>query len=115
MHFFRVAVRTMRRILVDRARHKSTLKHADDRRRVDLAGIDPVEAAPDDRILLVDAALHELKRLDPESARLVDLKFFGGFTNKEVAWMLGVSERTIERQWLYAKARIFQIMKNADR
>ena len=45
----------------------------------------------------------------------MDLKFFGGFTNKEVAWMLGVSERTIERQWLYAKARIFQIMKNADR
>lgn len=111
LHFFRTAVRTMRRILVDRARRRTALRHADPRRRVDLADLDLASAPPDDRVLLVDSALQELERTDPDSARLIDLKFFGGFTNREIAWMQGVSERTIERRWLYARARVFRLME----
>lgn len=110
-HFFRTAVRTMRRILVDRARRRAALRHADSRLRVDIADIDLASAPPDDRVLMVDSALRELERTDPDSARLIDLKFFGGFTNREIAWMHRVSERTIERRWLYARARVFRLME----
>lgn len=113
LHFFRVAVRTMRRILVDRSRQRSCLKYADAQNRINIDDVDLATASPDDRVLLVDSALEELQRTDPAIARIVDLKFFGGFTNKEVAWMSGISERTVERQWLYAKARIFQILQHS--
>lgn len=114
LHFFRVAVRTMRRILVDRSRQRSCLKYADAQNRINIDDIALATASPDDRVLLVDSALEELQRTDPAIARIVDLKFFGGFTNKEVAWMSGISERTVERQWLYAKARIFQILQHSS-
>ena len=111
LHFFRTAVRTMRRILVDRARRRSALRHADPRQRVDLDDLDLAATAPDDSLLRVDAALRELERSDPASARLVDLKFFGGFTNKEIAWMNGVAERTVDRRWLYARSCLYELMK----
>lgn len=113
LHFFRVAVRTMRRILVDRSRQRSCLKHAGSQNRINIDDISLAAVSPDDRVLLVDSALEELQQTDPAIARIVDLKFFGGFTSKEVAWMSGVSERTVERQWLYAKARIFQILQHS--
>ncbi len=111
LHFFRTAVRTMRRILVDRARRRSAVRHADARQRVDFDDLDLAAEAPDDCILRVDAALRELERTDPASARLVDLKFFGGFTNGEIAWMNGVAQRTVERRWVYARASLYQLMK----
>jgi RNA polymerase sigma factor (TIGR02999 family) len=111
LHFFRTAVRTMRRVLVDRARRRSTLRHADPRQRVDIADLELAAEAPDDCLLRVDAALRELERTDPASARLVDLKFFGGFTNSEIAWMNGVAERTVDRRWVYARACLYQIMQ----
>lgn len=111
LHFFRTAVRTMRRVLVDRARRRSALRHADPRQRVDIADLNLAGDAPDDCLLRVDAALRELERTDPASARLVDLKFFGGFTNGEIAWMNGVAERTVDRRWVYARACLYQIMQ----
>ncbi len=114
-HFFRVAVRTMRRILVDRARQRSSLRHCEGAGRVNIADIDLAAATPDDRVLLVNSALDELRKLDPEGARVVELKFFGGFSNKEVAWMTKVSERTVERQWAYAKAMVYQLLEELDR
>jgi DNA-directed RNA polymerase specialized sigma24 family protein len=72
-------------------------------------------APVDDRILIVHESLLALEADDPESARLITLKFFGGFTNPEIARMLGMSERTLERQWAYAKASLFEIIqKNRD-
>lgn len=62
-------------------------------------------------MLLVDEALNRLETQDPESARVVSLKFFGGLTNLEVARTLGVTERTVERQWAYAKSCLYKIIQ----
>ena len=110
-HFFRAAALAMRRILVDRARHKLSLKSGGKRERVDIENVDLATATPDDKVLLVDEALTRLEAEDPETARIVNLKFFGGLTNMEVAKSLGVTERTIERQWVYAKACLFKIIQ----
>ncbi len=59
-------------------------------------------------MLLIDEALERLEKEDPEQARVVVLKFFGGLTNEEVAETLGISERTVDRQWACAKARLFR-------
>jgi RNA polymerase sigma factor (TIGR02999 family) len=101
----------MRRILVDRARNKSSLKRGGGRERVNIEDIDLAAAPTDDRVILVDDAVTRLEAEDPESARVVTLKFFGGLTNKEVAESLGVTERTVERQWAYAKACLFQMIR----
>jgi RNA polymerase sigma factor (TIGR02999 family) len=111
-HFFRAAALAMRRILVDRARHKSSLKCGSGMERLDIADFELAAASPDDRVLLIDEALARLEEEDPESARIIMLKFFAGLTNKEVARMLDVTERTVERQWAYAKASLFAMIRD---
>ncbi len=111
-HFFRAAARAMRRILVDRARLKSSLKRGSNPERLNLDDLALAATSPDDRIVLVDEALDRLEQQDPDSARLVTLKFFGGFTNREIADNLGVTERTVERQWAYARACLLQLMQD---
>jgi len=110
-HFFRAAAQAMRRILVDRARHKSSIKCGGGQDRLNIEDLDLAEATPDDKILLIDDALARLEAEDPESARIITLKFFGGLTNKEVAKTLGVTERTIEREWAYAKACLYEMFR----
>src|SRR5487761_2022171 len=107
-HFFCAAAEAMRRILVDNARRKSRLKRGGDQLRVDIEDLDLVATSPDEKILLMDEALEKLRTEDPEKARIVVMKFFGGLTNQEVAENLGVTERTVERQWAFAKAWLFQ-------
>ena len=68
-------------------------------------------AGADDKILLINEALEKLQAQDPEKARIVMLKFFGGLTNGEVAQSLGVNERTVERQWAFAKTWMYQAIK----
>ena len=111
-HFFRAAAQAMRRILVDRARTKSSLKHGANAERLHLDDLQLATTTPDDRIVLVDEALGRLDQEDPESARIITLKFFGGFTNREIAETLGVTERTVERQWAYARACLLQLMQD---
>jgi RNA polymerase sigma factor (TIGR02999 family) len=110
-HFFRAAAQAMRRILVDRARHKSSIKCGGGQDRLNVEDLDLAVTTPDDKILLIDDALARLEAEDPESARIITLKFFGGLTNKEVAKTLGVTERTVEREWAYAKARLYQMIQ----
>lgn len=110
-HFFRVAAQAMRRILVDRARHKASLKCGSNPERVTIDELELVASPPDDRILLVDEALARLEAEDEESARIITLKFFGGLTNLEIAKTLGVTERTVERQWAYAKASLYEMIR----
>ena len=110
-HFFGAAAEAMRRILIENARRKSRLKRGGGQLRVDLEGLDLAAASPDDKILLMDEALERLEAEDPEKARLVVLKFFGGLTNLELAKTMGVTERTIERQWAYAKIWLFQAIR----
>ncbi len=110
-HFFRAAAQAMRCILVDRARQKSALKRDHERERIDVADLEIGATGPDDRVLLVDEMLDLLEREHPESARIVMLKFFGGLTNREIAKADGVTERTIEMKWAYARTRLFQLIQ----
>jgi RNA polymerase sigma factor (TIGR02999 family) len=110
-HFFGAAAHAMRRILVDAARRKSRMKRGAGRVRVDLADVDIAETMRDDDVLLINEALEKLEREDPDQAQIVVLKFFGGLTNEEVAATLGIGERTVYRQWVCAKARLFRWVK----
>jgi RNA polymerase sigma factor (TIGR02999 family) len=107
-HFFGAAAEAMRRILIENARRKSRLKRGGDQARIDIEQLELAATTPDDKVLLIDDALERLQAEDPEKARIVVLKFFGGLTNQEVAENLGVTERTIERQWAFAKAWLFR-------
>jgi RNA polymerase sigma factor (TIGR02999 family) len=113
-HFFRVAALAMRRILVDRARHKATVKGGGGFERLNIDDLELSDTAQDDRILMIDEALTRLEKNDPESARIVTLKFFGGFTNKEIAENLDVSERTVERLWAYARTSLFRMIQEGE-
>lgn len=111
-HFFGAAAEAMRRILIERARRKSRLKRGSGQAPVDIAELEIAAALPDDKVLLVDEALEKLKAEDPEAARIVVMKFFGGLNNDEVAEILGVNERTIRRQWTFAKTWLFDRISN---
>ena len=111
-HFFGAAAEAMRRILIENARRKSRLKHGGDQVRLDLDQLELAATTPDEKILLIDEALERLRTQDPEKAQVVVLKFFGGYTNQEVAANLGVTERTIERHCAYAKTWLFQSIRD---
>jgi RNA polymerase sigma factor (TIGR02999 family) len=110
-HFFGAAAEAMRRILIENARRKSRLKRGGNPQRVDIDQVDLAATTPDEKILLINDALERLQLADPEKARVVVLKFFGGRTNGEVAESLAVTERTVERHWAYAKAWLFQSIR----
>ena len=111
-HFFAAAAEAMRRILIENARRKSRLKHGGHLQRLDIMDLDLAADSPDEMILLVDEAVERFRAGDPEKGRIVVMKFFGGLTNQEVAETLGVTERTVERQWAYAKAWLFRDLRN---
>lgn len=113
-HFFRAAALAMRRILVDEARKKATRKRGQKVQRVDIADLNLSSPEPDERVLLVNAALNRLEKDDPDSARLVTYRFFGGFNNEETAGLLGISERTLNRQWAYAKAALYRLLRDEE-
>jgi RNA polymerase sigma factor (TIGR02999 family) len=110
-HFFGAAAEAMRRILIENARRKSRLKRGGHQLRIDIDELELAATTPDEKILLIDEALEKLQAEDPEKARIVVLKFFGGRTNQEVAEIMGVTERTVERHWAYAKAWLFQMIR----
>jgi RNA polymerase sigma factor (TIGR02999 family) len=102
-HFFAAAAEAMRRILVDRARHKRSRKAGGGRRRVELSDIAlPAEDAGDD-LLALDDALDRLEQKDRRKAALVKLRFFAGLTNEQAAAALGVSASTADNDWAYAR------------
>jgi len=107
-HFFASAAEAMRRILIDNARTKARLKRGQKPGRVDWNVISITTPEPDETLLKVDQALHLLEAKHPGKANLVKMKFFVGMSNREVAGALGVSERTVERDWAYAKAWLFR-------
>lgn len=103
-HFFRTASEAMRRILIDRARAKKRHKRGGDLDRTDLFESQLTIALEDDEILLVNEALDELARVDPEGAELVKMHFFTGLTWEEIADITGDSTRTLRRKWAYARS-----------
>ena len=106
-HFFGAAAEAMRRILIERARRRSRLKHGGGQVRIDIQELELADTTPDEKVLLINEALERLQAEDPEKARVVVMKFFGGLTNRELAESLHVTERTVERHWAYAKAWLF--------
>jgi RNA polymerase sigma factor (TIGR02999 family) len=107
-HFFAAAAEAMRRILIDRARDRKRLKRGGRRvrRDLDLEAIVGDLAPPDDLIDL-DAALHRLAGIDAQAAALVKLRLFAGLTVQEAASALGVSRRTAERDWTFARTWLY--------
>jgi RNA polymerase sigma factor (TIGR02999 family) len=103
-HFFAAAAEAMRRILVDNARKRRSLKRGGDRKRLDLGEVQPCTPASDDDLVALDEALTSLAAKAPVKAELVKLRYFGGCTGEEAARVLGISPATAERYWAYARA-----------
>jgi len=103
-HFFGAAAQAMRRILIDRARHKRAEKRGGGVEHVDLDSVDVAATANDTTLLRIDEALEKLAVEDPPSAQLVQLRFFVGMKIEEAAEALGISERTAKRYWQFARA-----------
>jgi RNA polymerase sigma-70 factor, ECF subfamily len=108
-HFFAVSARLMRQILIDFARAQDTRKRGNRRPHIDLGEIRnlPGESANPVDFIDLDTALNELASLDPRQAQLVELRYFGGLDNAEIAAVLGVSEPTVVRDWRMARAWLY--------
>jgi RNA polymerase sigma factor (TIGR02999 family) len=115
-HFFAAAAEAMRRILIENARHKKSLKVGGERERVDLSGVEPVAAAGDESDLLaLDEALQKLELKDKRKAELVKLRFFAGLSNAEAAAALGISTSTADNDWAYARCWLKLEIEGAGR
>ena len=110
--FYAMAAEVMRRILVDRARRRQAIKHGGHLERVDLDGVELAGLGDDSLVLKVQEALERLAGEDPEKAEVVKLRFFVGLENAEAAAILGVSEKTVQRHWSFAKAWLYRAMQD---
>jgi RNA polymerase sigma factor (TIGR02999 family) len=109
-HFFAAAAEAMRRILIESARRKQCPKHGGDRTRTDLDDADDAIAPPAGDLLALDDALEKLSSEDRLSADLVKLRYFAGLSIDEAAAALGMSPRTADRRWAFARAWLRQEM-----
>jgi RNA polymerase sigma factor (TIGR02999 family) len=107
-HFFAAAAEAMRHILIDRARRRLRIRHGGDAERVEWGAIEIPEPAKDEVLLQLNDALDELQAVSPERAEIVKLRFFGGFSEAEIAGLLNTSERSVQRHWSCAKAWLFE-------
>jgi RNA polymerase sigma factor (TIGR02999 family) len=107
-HFFAAAAEAMRRILVENARRKAGLKHGGKLARRDIDEIEVADSAADEDLLAIDEALNRLAEVDPQAVELVKLRYFAGLTVPQAAEVLGISTRTADRVWAYAKAWLFE-------
>jgi RNA polymerase sigma factor (TIGR02999 family) len=105
-HFFGAAAEVMRRILVDNARRKQRARHGGGLERVELDCVDLPVARDNDKCLQVDEALTRLEAEDPRKAEIVKLRVFTGLQVSEIATLLHCSEKTVQREWNFAKAWI---------
>jgi RNA polymerase sigma factor (TIGR02999 family) len=106
-HFFSAAAESMRRILVENARRKASLKRGGERTRVNLDEQWQLEPNEPESLLALDEALDRLAAEDPVKAELVKLRCFAGLTHQQAAEVLGLSRTTADRYWAYAKTRLY--------
>lgn len=107
-HFYAAAARAMQQILIDHARRRKADKRGGGRTRVPLSVVDLAQDVDPDQILALDEAMEELEASDPRAASVVRLRFFAGLEVAETAEVLGLSERTVMRDWAYARALLFE-------
>lgn len=110
-HFFSVASEAMRRILVEQARRRLSLKRGGGQDFAPLEEAEIVATSADEKILEVHEALDDLERQDPRKVEIVRLHFFVGLTNEEICALLGLSDSTVRREWTAAKAWLFQAIQ----
>ena len=106
-HFFAAAAEAMRHILIDRARRRLRVRHGANAEKIDLDQIEIPSPAKDEVLLQLNDALEELQTISPERAEIVKLRFFAGFSETEIAALLNLSERSVQRHWSCAKAWLF--------
>lgn len=111
-HFFAAAAEAMRRILVERARRKRRVRHGGGRQRVELDGADIPLEDPAVDLLALDEVLDRLAAEDPPKAELVKLRFFAGLSEQQAADVLGISRATAARHWAYARAWLFDRLRD---
>jgi RNA polymerase sigma factor (TIGR02999 family) len=111
LHFFSIAAEMMRRILVTHAIAKKAEKRGSGELTISLDDVVTFPNKQDVDIVSLDETLKELAKFDEQQAKIVELKFFGGLTNEEIAEVLGVSDSTIKREWRSAKAWLISRMK----
>jgi RNA polymerase sigma factor (TIGR02999 family) len=109
-HFFAAAAQAMRRILVDNARRKKSLKRGGNGVRHDLDAVDLAVPAVREDLLALDEALTQLAGVDPLAADVIQLRYFAGLSIPEAAQLLGISPRTASRLWTYARAWLHEAM-----
>jgi RNA polymerase sigma factor (TIGR02999 family) len=113
-HFFGIAANMMRRILIDHARAHATVKRGATAVRLSIDDVQiPLEQRAADLVAL-DEALEELSKFDERKARIVEMRFFGGLTDEEIAEVLGVTSRTVWRDWKTARLWLFRELSNTD-
>jgi RNA polymerase sigma-70 factor (ECF subfamily) len=113
-HFFAVAAQLMRRILVDHARAHNAAKRGGDAPKVFLEENLILSEAKSGDMLSLDEALARLAKLDPRQGRIVELRFFGGLSVEETAEVLGISARTVKREWSVARAWLYQEVRESQ-
>jgi RNA polymerase sigma factor (TIGR02999 family) len=111
-HFFAAAAESMRRIVLNRARDKKRLKRGGDLRRIDLEQVDLSGDANDYELIALAEALDVLEREDAVAAQVVKLRFFAGLKQQEVATAMGISLRSVERQWAFAQAWLYDRLRD---
>jgi RNA polymerase sigma factor (TIGR02999 family) len=113
-HFFAAAAESMRRILVERARHKGRMRHGGGFRRVAILDVEVATPADEEQVLLLDEALIRLAAARPQAAEVVKLRFFVGLTLEEIAPLLALSPRTARRLWIFARAWLRRDMERSS-
>lgn len=112
-HFFAAAAETMRRILIDNARHRRAIRHGGGQVRLNVNDLEIASANEhDDQLVAVNEALAKFASEDPRKAELVKLRYFGGLTLEQAAAVLDIPEGTAKRWWTYARAWFFRELKN---
>ena len=114
-HFFAVAATMMRRLLVDHARTHNADRHGGSKHKFSLDEAISFPKGKDLDLVALDDALGDLARLDATQSRIVELRFFGGLTLEETAEVMGVSRSTIKREWIMAKAWLYDQLSNDER
>jgi RNA polymerase sigma-70 factor, ECF subfamily len=113
-HFFAISAQLMRRVLVDAARRRNSQKRGGDRLRVTLDERVDVPAESETDLVALDEALLRLADMNPRHSRIVELRYFGGLTEQQIAETLKISERTVRRDWSLARAWLYRELQSTN-